>query len=117
VATRFVYGTVLYAVGDYPRAKSELARVTEQKPRIADAHFALALTNRELGYHAEADAQFRAYLELAPEGLHAAEAQGSLLSTMPAPKMAEPEPVPEASEAKLTEPKASEPKAKPKAKP
>lgn len=82
VATRFVYGTVLYAVGEFVRAKAELARVTHEQPQIADAHFALALADKELGYHFEAENQFREYLRLAPRGSHAAEASGSLMNTV-----------------------------------
>jgi len=88
VATRFVYGTVLYAVGDYSQAKTELARVTVEKPLIADAHFALALADRELGHHHEADTQFREYLRLAPRGTHAAEAESGLTKTFPTPMQA-----------------------------
>lgn len=81
-STRFVYGTVLYAVGDYSRAKDELVRVAIEKPEFADAHFALALSERELGQHLEADVQFREYLRVAPRGSHAAEAQELLLKQM-----------------------------------
>jgi hypothetical protein len=53
-------------------------------PRHADAHYALAVLLRdELGNHSQADAHFRAYLELRPEGEHAEEASESLLEAMP----------------------------------
>jgi len=82
VATRFVFGTVLYAIGEFVRARVELARVTTEQPQIADAHFALALADKELGFHSEAERQFREYLKLAPRGAHAAEANGGLMSTI-----------------------------------
>jgi tetratricopeptide (TPR) repeat protein len=81
---RFVQATLLAATGDIARARSELERVLQTAPGHADAHYAIAVLLRDdLGNHFQADAHFREYLRLAPQGAHAEEAAGSLLEQMP----------------------------------
>ena len=83
-SARFLLATLHMALGHNELARRELARVVHEDPRQADAHFALATLLREQGLdYAEADTHFRAYLALNPEGPHAEEARGSLMTAVP----------------------------------
>jgi tetratricopeptide (TPR) repeat protein len=77
---RLLLSTLYTAVGDDESAVAQYERLLALSPRAAYAHFALAsLLHERGGASARADAHFRAYLELAPRGEHAAEARGLLL--------------------------------------
>lgn len=81
---RFAVATVYLALGDLPRAKSELTRVVQERPDIGDAHFALASVLREQGDALlDADLQLREYIRLEPKGQYAEAARASLLKTVP----------------------------------
>lgn len=76
---RFVVATVLEGIGDAVRAERELRRVIEQAPDVAAPRFALGrmLADRDPA-SPEAEAHFRRYLELEPQGRHAFEVQERL---------------------------------------
>lgn len=83
-ALRFLVGTLYAAIGDTDRAREHLERVLRAQPGHAEAHYALAVLLRDgprdlIG----ADAHFREYLKLEPNGPHAEEARGSLLQEVP----------------------------------
>jgi tetratricopeptide (TPR) repeat protein len=81
---RYAVATVYLALGDLPRAKSDLTRVVEERPDIADAHFALASVLREQGDALlDADLQLREYIRLEPKGQYAEAARASLLKSVP----------------------------------
>ncbi len=82
---RFVVASLYEVIGDTKMARAHLERVLDDKPEYADAHYAIAVLIRD-GEHdvVGADAHFREYLRLEPKGLHAEEARGSLLKTIPA---------------------------------
>ena len=81
---RFVEATLLSALGDVARAREALEKVLAVSPTHADAHYSLAVLLRDdLGNHLQADLHFRSYLQLAPSGSHAEEAEQSLLEAMP----------------------------------
>jgi Tfp pilus assembly protein PilF len=83
VRVRFVLGTMYQGIGENVRAKEELERVVDARPKEPQAHFALAVLMRDGGDRASADKHFREYLRLAPQGAHAAEARASLLTEVP----------------------------------
>jgi Tfp pilus assembly protein PilF len=83
VRVRFVLGTMYQGIGESARAKEELERVVDARPKEPQAHFALAVLMRDEGDRAAADRHFREYLRLAPQGAHAAEARASLLKSVP----------------------------------
>lgn len=81
---RFLLATVHLSLGHNELARRELTRVLRDDPNQADAHFALATLLQEQGLdYAKADAHFRAYLALEPEGSHSEEARGALLTVVP----------------------------------
>ena len=81
---RFLLGTLYGGLGEAVHARKQLESLLASEPDHADAHFALALLLRDdLGDHGLADQHFRRYLALAPSGVHAEEAQGSLLTRLP----------------------------------
>lgn len=83
-ALRFLVGTLYAAIGDNDRARDHLQKVVSARPAHAEAHYALAVLLRD-GDHdlVGADAHFREYLKLEPQGSHADEAKGSLLQEVP----------------------------------
>jgi tetratricopeptide (TPR) repeat protein len=83
VRVRFVLGTMYQGIGEPVRAKEELERVVDARPKEPQAHFALAVLMRDEGDRVAADKHFREYLRLAPQGAHAAEARASLLKSVP----------------------------------
>lgn len=84
VRLRFVLATLEAAVGDDDQAVADLSFVVAQAPGDADAQFALAMLLQQQGRDLEsADAHFRAYLRLAPDGPHAGRARASLLKVVP----------------------------------
>jgi tetratricopeptide (TPR) repeat protein len=81
---RLLLSTLYTAVGDHEGAVAQYERVLDAAPGDAYAHFALAsLLHEQGGASLRADEHFRAYLALAPEGEHAAEARGLLLKRLP----------------------------------
>jgi thioredoxin-like negative regulator of GroEL len=81
--TRLVLAALEAAVGYETQAEEELERVLSAEPRNADAHYALAVLYRDgLGSPGRADEHFRVYLSLRPDGSHAEEARGSLLTVI-----------------------------------
>lgn len=83
---RFLTGVLLLSVGDVGRAQEALQRVLQQQPQHARGHYLLAVLYRdELGEPQAADRHFTAYLDLQPDGPHAAEARSSrLIPVLPA---------------------------------
>ena len=76
---RYVMSSVLLGLGQPDRARMELEAVLAQDPRHAPAHYLLAVTLRDDFEDSEGAArEFSAYLALAPNGVHAAEARASL---------------------------------------
>ncbi|MGC4067147.1 MAG: hypothetical protein QM784_21410 [Polyangiaceae bacterium] len=80
-AVRLLVASIHGVLGEPDLARREFERVIEDHPDWAQAHYSLAVLLRdEVGDFSAADAHFREYLRLAPEGAHRAEAAGSLLS-------------------------------------
>lgn len=78
-ALRYVVATIHLGLRDAPRARQELERVIATAPEQAEPHYLLARVLRdELGDAAAAEPHFRRYLELAPEGRHAPDANAAL---------------------------------------
>jgi len=90
---RYVVATIHLGMGDGVRARHELERVVQAAPEEPDPHFLLALVLRdEAGDPAGAEQHLRRYLELAPEGHHAAEARDALSRAgVPVPAPEDPE--------------------------
>ncbi|HEY5960354.1 MAG TPA: tetratricopeptide repeat protein, partial [Polyangiaceae bacterium] len=81
---RFLLASLHLSLGQAEVAKRELMIVLRALPQHADAHYALATLLRDhSANYAGADAHFREYLALRPDGSHAEEARGSLLVTVP----------------------------------
>lgn len=80
IRCRYVLGTLYQAVAEPKNARSELEIVVKSMPDEADPHFALATVMRDDNDLVAADNQFREYLRLAPNGLHAEEARSSLMT-------------------------------------
>ena len=75
-ALRYLVGSLHLATGDAQRARAQLERAITSRPDEPGPHYLLAITIAEKFAQPEAaQAEFRAYLELAPDGRHAAEAR------------------------------------------
>ncbi len=86
VRLRLLHGVLEAAVGDVRVALREYEFVLRAHPDDSNGHYAMALLLRdELDDPSAADAQFREYLRLAPDGEHAADARAALLVRMPGP--------------------------------
>jgi tetratricopeptide (TPR) repeat protein len=73
-------GLLEAAVGNRQVALREFEIVLRTRPDDSEGHYGMAVLLRDSGDDAaEADAHFRAYLRLTPEGVHAADARSSLL--------------------------------------
>lgn len=72
-------GEAYYRVGDLVAAAAELKGAVHDDPGFALPHYYLAAIARAQGKRAEAIAQFRQYLELAPDGEFAPEARKALI--------------------------------------
>lgn len=84
VKLRYLLGTLHKAVGEPEEARKQFDRVLEEDPSNAEAHYALAVIDRDTNNDlVRADYHFREYLRLRPAGPHAQEAQGSLLKGVP----------------------------------
>lgn len=78
-ALRHLVGSLYLATGDLEHALPELQRVTAEKPNEPEPHYTLARAYaEELDRPEDASASFRTYLQLAPDGKHAAEARAWL---------------------------------------
>lgn len=102
-ALRYLVGSIHLAMGDAAEARRELERVVETAPEEPDPYYLLAIVLRdEMGDPIAAEARFRRYLELAPEGTHASEARDALrrvdLPARPAAEAAAAEAAPAAAE-------------------
>jgi tetratricopeptide (TPR) repeat protein len=83
---RLLHGLLEAAVGDVRVALREYQFVLRALPDDSNGHFAMALLLRDgLDDPAGADAQFREYLRLTPDGEHAADARAALLQRTPEP--------------------------------
>lgn len=77
---RLLLAALYQAVDDYARAVHQYRAVVRSEPQRADAHYALATALVEEGHdRSGADAHFRRYLELAPNGAYAERAHAALL--------------------------------------
>jgi tetratricopeptide (TPR) repeat protein len=77
---RLVVASLYAAIGQPARARAHYERVLEEHADEPTAHWALGVLLRDqVGDRVGADAHFREYLRLRPEGPHAEEARSSLL--------------------------------------
>jgi tetratricopeptide (TPR) repeat protein len=76
-ALRFLVANVHVGLGQKDEALAELGRLTERNPRFESAYFLRALLLSERNTEDAIEA-LRSYLELAPQGAHAADARGRL---------------------------------------
>ncbi len=83
VDVRFAAATLRVALGDEQRARQELAAVLAARPGFGDAHYTLAILEKGSGDPLAADAQFRAYLAVSPNGEHGEVARENLLRAVP----------------------------------
>ena len=83
IDVRYAAATLRVAIGDEPRARDELKRVIAARPAFGEAHYVLALLDKDKGDVMAADSEFRAYLVSAPEGEHAEVARANLMRTVP----------------------------------
>ena len=80
---RFVVASLYSSIGDTVKALEHLERVAAAQPDLAEAQYAMAVLHRDAANDpGRADAHFREYLRLDPEGPHASEARGSLLTVV-----------------------------------
>jgi tetratricopeptide (TPR) repeat protein len=80
VRVRLLLAALYQAVDDYAKAVAQYHIVVRSDPKRADAHYALATALESQGHdHASADAHYRRYLELAPNGPYAERAHAALL--------------------------------------
>lgn len=76
---RFLIGNIHDALGDSERAKQEFERVVREAPNEALPHYRLGILYADsFKQYDAAIPHFRRYLELAPEGRHAAEVRSLL---------------------------------------
>jgi Flp pilus assembly protein TadD len=81
---RYAVSTVFIGLGELTRARDWLRRVVEERPDLAEAHYALASVLRDTGESLlDADQQFREYIRLSPNGAYAEAARASLLKSVP----------------------------------
>lgn len=84
---RFVTGALQAQIGNRPVARRHLALAASQMRENAKVQFVVATFFRDdMQDRGEADPYFREYLRLAPDGEHAAEARGSLMSRFGTPE-------------------------------
>ncbi len=88
---RYVIASLRATVGDFLQARADMEQVVAQTPNDPGARYAYAVLLRDnCGDLEAADAQFRAYLALAPQGDHAEEARASLLKPVQARSVEDP---------------------------
>jgi len=77
---RLLTGALYEAVGNYSAAVEHYQAVAERHGERAEIHYVLGAALLKQGIsHSEADASFRKYLDLAPRGRYAEQAQALLL--------------------------------------
>jgi tetratricopeptide (TPR) repeat protein len=77
---RLLTGAIYEAVGNYGAAVEQYELVAQHRPEHAEVHYVLGAALLKQGHsRAEADEQFRKYLELAPTGRYAERAEASVL--------------------------------------
>jgi len=77
---RFVVASIHEALGDLDRAESELERIVRAEPSMPLAHYRLAMLYRDRVDEVDrAKLHLEQYLELTPEGPHAAEVRSALI--------------------------------------
>jgi Flp pilus assembly protein TadD len=75
---RFVVAELRALTGDAAGARADLEQVLSEEPKASAPHFAYGrLLRDQLGDVRGADREFRAYLDLAPDGEHAEEARAA----------------------------------------
>ena len=80
---RFVIAELRVVTGDTQGARADLEQVVALTPDEPGPHFAYArLLKDKVGDPVAADREFRAYLQLDPEGEHAEESRASLLKVV-----------------------------------
>jgi tetratricopeptide (TPR) repeat protein len=80
---RFLVASLRATVGDVEGARADFDALIKQDPADAPAHFAYAtLLHDQLGDFVRADAQFREYLRLDPNGSHSEAARARLLNVV-----------------------------------
>lgn len=79
---RYVVATLRMATGDAKSARENLQVVLAAKPEFGEAHFTLAQLEKEQGDIMAADAQYREYLRLSPDGAHAEVARAGLMRSV-----------------------------------
>jgi len=98
---RLLVATIHEGLGDAEQARRHLLRVAEDQPTEPTASYLLGVLSRDAFHDGEAArAYFARYLELAPDGDHAAEARGEInhpsadgaTAAAPPPVRVEPEP-------------------------
>ncbi len=82
IDVRYVAATLRIAIGDEERGREELKLVLAATPALSEAHYVLAVLDKDQGNVMAADAEFRAYLAGAPEGEHADVARANLMRTV-----------------------------------
>jgi tetratricopeptide (TPR) repeat protein len=81
---RYTVATIYVGLGDLGRARDNLREVIEERPDLADAHYALAQVLRDSGESLlDADKELHEYLRLSPTGQYAETARASLLKSVP----------------------------------
>ncbi len=80
---RYLLATIYAAVGDADHAHDEITSVVTARPNDADPHYLLGVVLRQQKDLIGADAQFREYLRISPQGAHADEAREALLKEVP----------------------------------
>lgn len=81
---RYLVATIHLGLGNVARARNELEHVISQAPDEANPYFSLGVVHRdELEDREQARAYFQRYVELAPEGAHASEANALLNPPVP----------------------------------
>ena len=81
---RYLVGTLYLATGDVEAARLAFEDVLKRRPDDAETHYALGVVYRDDEHDlTQADAHFRVYLNLQPQGAHVDDARASLLKSVP----------------------------------
>ena len=81
---RYLVGTLYLATGDAEAARASFEQVLKMRPDDAETHYALGVVYRDDEHDLlQADAHFRVYLNLDPNGVHVDDARASLLKSVP----------------------------------
>ena len=77
----FNQGIILWNASKIPEAKVQFQKAVKLDPKLADAHYWLAMATVNEGKLADSKKEFEAYLALAPTGQYAETAK-SILATI-----------------------------------